>query len=69
MMTNPIDKTLQGMQETEIIKPTEGPTPLNNEALKRYFEGAHKQIVFGPYSINRAKARNEDTEPKSEPTS
>jgi hypothetical protein len=68
-MTDAMGKILQGMQETEIIKPTEGPSPLNDEALKRYFEGAHKQIVFGPYSINRAKVRNEDIEPKSEPTS
>lgn len=68
-MSSPIDKILQGMQETEIIKPTEGPSPLNNEALKRYFEASHKQIVYGPYSINRAKARNEDTEPTTEPTS
>lgn len=66
-MTNPMEKILQGMQGTEIIKPTEGPSPLNDEAMKRYFEGANKQIVYGPYSINRAKVRNENTEPKTEP--
>ncbi|MCY8938081.1 hypothetical protein [Peribacillus frigoritolerans] len=68
-MTDAMEKVLLGLKETEIIKPTEGPSPLNDEALKRYFEGAHKQIVYGPYSINRAKIRNEDTEPKSEPAS
>lgn len=68
-MTDAMEKILQGIKETEIIKPTEGPSPLNDEAMKRYFEGAHKQIVYGPYSISSAKVRNEDKEPKSEPTS
>jgi hypothetical protein len=66
-MTDAMGKILQGMQETEIIRPTEGPSPLNDEALKRYFEGAHKQIVYGPYSINRTKIRKGNTEQKTDP--
>ncbi|TKH08506.1 hypothetical protein FC678_20110 [Peribacillus simplex] len=68
-MSNPLYSILQGLKEVEIIKPTEGPSPLNDEAMKQYFKASHKQIVYGPYSINRAKARNEDTEPTTEPTS
>lgn len=68
-MSSPIDKVLQGIQETEIIKPTEGPTPLNNEALSKYFEASHRPIVYGPYSAMRFKKKKEEEQKPTEPTS
>jgi hypothetical protein len=68
-MTDAIEKILKGMQGTEVIKPTEGPSPLNDEALSRYFEASHRPIVYGPYSTMRFKKKKEEEQKPSEPAS
>ncbi|MEP9409711.1 hypothetical protein ABKP09_25910 [Peribacillus frigoritolerans] len=68
-MTDAMEKVLLGLKETEIIKPTGGPSPLNDEAVKRYFEASHRPIVYGPYSTMRFKKKKEEEQKLTEPTS
>ncbi|MED3759694.1 hypothetical protein P4555_11535 [Peribacillus frigoritolerans] len=68
-MTDAMEKVLLGLKGTEIIKPTEGPSPLNDEALSKYFEASHRPIVFAPFSTMGFKKKKEEEQKPTEPTS
>ncbi|MDM5282673.1 hypothetical protein [Peribacillus frigoritolerans] len=71
-MTKPLDKILEGLTVSEVIKPTVEPTQLDEDRLREYFDAVNKPYVFyNPYSIQRnAKLKNNEDETKpNEPTS
>lgn len=61
-MTNPMEKILQGMKETEIIRGPQ-PFPMDDGEMKNYFDISKQQIIFPPFGINRARIRDKE-EPK-----
>ncbi|MFF2290477.1 hypothetical protein [Peribacillus butanolivorans] len=72
-MTKPMDKILEGLTVSEVIKPTTEPTQLDENRLRQYFDAINKPYVFySPYSsIQRnAKLKDSDTgqsKPKTNP--
>ena len=72
-MTKPLDKILEGLIMSEIIKPTTEPTPLNEDRMRLYFEARNKPHVFyNPYASIQRNAKLKDTDtgqvkPKTDP--
>ncbi|SIR38157.1 hypothetical protein SAMN05878482_103485 [Peribacillus simplex] len=62
-MTKPLDKILEGLTVSEIIKPTTEPTPLNEERMRLYFDAVNKPYIFyNPYSSIQRNAKLKDTD-------
>ncbi|MFD6440561.1 hypothetical protein ACFWDG_12255 [Peribacillus sp. NPDC060186] len=67
-----LDKILEGLTVSEVIKPTTEPTQLDEDRIRQYFDARNTPFVFyNPYSIQRnAKLKNNEDETKpNEPTS
>jgi hypothetical protein len=62
-MTKPLDKILEGLTVSEVIKPTTEPTPLNEDRLRQYFDAVNKPYIFyNPYSTIQRNAKLKDTD-------